>query len=184
MCVNPQVRSLCTTGRSPYGVGMRWDRLFADLEAATIDEVADERDALAEDLRDEQWASLGWVDLLGSPEVRLEVEGVGEIPGRVEGAGDVIVVVDAGRRCVVLPEAVMAVSGTDGRAATVPTLSRTRRQVARALRDDGASVHVARRDGASVVGSIVAVGADFVQVAVGERRVSLPWTAIAALVER
>lgn len=174
---------LCTTGR-PYRVGMRWDRLFAELESAALDEYADERDAMAEDLRDEQWASLAWTDLLGDPDVRLDVAGLGDVRGRVAGAGDVIVVDDPARRILVLPEAVLAVSGSDGRAAAVPALSRTRRQLARALRDDGASVRIARRDGATVDGRIVAVGADFVQVAVGERRISLPWTAIAALIER
>jgi len=163
---------------------MRWDRLFAELESATLDELADERDALAEDLRDEQWASLSWRDLLGDPHVRLDVAGLGEVGGRVVGAGDVIVVEDAGRRVVVLPEAVLAVSGSDGRAASVPALSRTRRQLARALRDEAGPVRVVRTDGTAVDGRVVAVGADFVQLAVGERRVSLPWESIAALVER
>lgn len=163
---------------------MRWDRLFAELESARIDEIADERDALAEDLRDEQWSSLRWRDLLGDPGLRLEVEGLGEIDGRVTGTGDVIVVARADRRVVVMPDAVLAISGTDGRAAAVPSLSRTRGQVARALRDDAAEVRVVRRDGVAVDGAIVAVGADFLQVVAGDRRVSLPWTTIAALVER
>lgn len=183
LCVKAWTAALCTTAR-PYGVGMRWDRLFAELESAALDEYADERDALAEDLRDEQWGSLSWADLLGDPDVRLDVAGLGEVRGRVAGAGDVIVVDEPSRRVLVLPEAVLAVTGSDGRAAAVPGVSRTRRQLARALRDDGASVRIARRDGVTVDGRIVAVGADFVQLAVGERRVSLPWTAIAALIER
>ncbi|WP_286929531.1 MULTISPECIES: hypothetical protein [Aeromicrobium] len=163
---------------------MRWDRLFADLEGAAIDEHADERDALADDLREEQWAALGWTDLLGGPDVRLDVAGLGEIGGRVAGVGDVLLIEDAGRRVIVLPEAVTAVSGSDGRAATAPATSRTRRQVARAVRDAGVEVRVVRRDGRAVEGPIVAVGADFVQVAAGARRVSLPWGWIAALVQR
>lgn len=163
---------------------MRWDRLFADLEGAAIDEHADERDALAEDLRDEQWASLAWTDLLGEERVRLDVVGLGEIGGRVVGAGDVVLVEDMGRRTVVLPEAIAAVVGVDGRAAAVPRLARTRHQIARALRDAGAEVRVVRRDGTAVEGIIVAVGADFVQVASAGRRISLPWAWTAALVER
>ncbi|SKB04365.1 hypothetical protein [Aeromicrobium choanae] len=163
---------------------MRWDRLFADLEGAAIDEHADERDALADDLREEQWGALGWTDLLGGPDVRLDVAGLGEIGGRVAGVGDVLLVEDAGRRVIVMPEAVTAVSGRDGRAAAAPPTARTRRQVARAVRDAGVEVRVVRRDGRAVEGSIVAVGADFVQVAAGERRVSLPWAWIAALVQR
>lgn len=167
-----------------YGVGMRWDRLFADLESAALDEHADERDALAEDLRDEQWAALSWTDLLGDPDVRLLVAGLGEIAGPVIGVGDVVLIARADRRIVVLPEAVKAVSGTDGRALAAEPLSRTRRQLARALCDAQAEVRVVRCDGSSVEGVLAAAGADFVQLMVAGRRVSLPWSWIAALVER
>ncbi|GAA2078493.1 hypothetical protein IDH50_01325 [Aeromicrobium tamlense] len=163
---------------------MRWDRLFADLEGAAIDEHADERDALAEDLRDEQWAALAWTDLLGGADVRLDVVGLGEIGGRVTGVGDVVLVQDETSRIVVLPEAIAAVVGHDGRAAAAPTVSRTRRQVARAVRDAGVEVRVVRRDGRTIEGPIVEVGADFVQVAAAGLRVSLPWAWIAALVPR
>lgn len=162
---------------------MRWDRLFADLEGAAIDEHADERDALAEDLRDEQWSVLTWTDLLGG-DVRLDVVGLGEIGGRVTGVGDVVLVQDETSRIVVLPEAIAAVIGRDGRAAAAPSISRTRRQVARAVRDAGVEVRVVRRDGRIVEGPIVEVGSDFVQVAAAGRRVSLPWAWIAALVPR
>jgi len=186
MCtrVNPRVHGLCTKDGSPYRGRMRWDRLFEELESAAHDELADERDALAEDLRDEQWAALSWTDLLGDPGVRLTVQGLGEVAGRVVSAGDVIQVEDGGRRVVVLPEAVLGVTGDDGRAQPVAQASRGRRQLARALRDAAEVVRVTRRDGSSVDGRVVAVGADFVQLAVGARRVSLPWTAIAALTER
>lgn len=167
-----------------YGVGMRWERLFADLEGAAFDEHADERDALADDLRDEQWAALSWTDVLGDPDVRLDVAGLGEIAGPVAGAGDVLLIGPASRRIVVLPEAVIAVSGTDGRAVPVEPLSRTRRQFARALRDAQTEVRVVRRDGSFVEGTVVAAGADFVQLMAAGRRVSLPWNWIAALMER
>lgn len=170
--------------RCPTVLAMRWDRLFAELEASTLDEQAAERDALAEDLQDEQWAALSWTDLLGDPHVRLEVAGLGEVSGPVVGAGDVIVLQDDGRRVVVVPEAVCAVSGDDGRAAGVRPLSRTRSQIARALRDAGVEVTVVRRSGSPVAGTIAAVGADFIQVESGRRRVSLPWSSIAALLER
>lgn len=163
---------------------MRWDRLFADLEGAAIDEHADERDALAEDLRDEQWAALSWTDLLGGPDVRLDVAGLGELPGRVVGVGDVVLVEGDGCRTIVLPEAIAGVVGDDGRAVAAPPVSRTRRQVARAVREAGVQVRVVRRDGRAVEGTIAEVGSDFVQVAAGGRRVTLPWAWIAALVQR
>jgi hypothetical protein len=168
----------------PYGVSMRWERLFAHLEGVAADAHAEERDALADDLRDEQWARLSWTDLLGGADVRLDVVGLGDVRGRVVGVGDVLLVEDAGRRLVVLPEAVTAVVGADGRAAPAAPTARTRRQVARALRDAGVEVRVVRRDGRAVEGTIAAAGADFVQVVSGGRRVSLPWAWIAALVER
>ncbi|MTB87792.1 hypothetical protein H9L21_04395 [Aeromicrobium senzhongii] len=163
---------------------MRWDRLFADLEGAAVDAYAEERDALAEDLRDEQWARLSWTDLLGGRDIRMEVAGRGEIGGRVVGVGDVVLVEDGLRTIVVVPEAIVAISGSDGRAAAAPALRRTRAQMARALRDAGASVRVVRRDGRAVEGVVAAVGSDFLQVAAAGRRVSLPWASIAALEER
>lgn len=165
----------------PYGVVMRWDRLFADLEGSAFDEHADERDALAEDLSDEQWAVLSWTEVLGDPDVRLRVVGVGEVAGPVTAAGELLLIGREGRRLAVLPDAVTAVSGCDGRAAAVPRLSRTRRQFARALRDEGSEVRIAQRDGSVLEGRVVAVGADFVQLSVGARRVTVPWTWIAAV---
>jgi len=163
---------------------VRWDRLFEELEASSHEVRADEREALAADLQDEQWAALSWIDLLGAADVRLDVSGLGEVGG-VESVGDVIVLRDGlGRRTVVVPEAVVAVNGADGRAAPPPTSRRTRRQLVRALRDAELEVRVVRRDGSAVEGRIVAAGADFVQLGVGGRRVSLPWSSIAALVER
>ncbi|MCD9153576.1 hypothetical protein [Aeromicrobium duanguangcaii] len=163
---------------------MRWDRLFTDLEGAAVDAHAEERDALAEDLRDEQWSRLSWTDLLGGPDVRLEVAGLGEIRGRVVGVGDVVLVEDGLRTIVVLPEAIVAISGSDGRASAAPALRRTRGQLARALRDAGARVRVVRRDGRAVEGVVAAVGSDFVQITATGRSVSLPWASIAALEER
>ncbi len=160
---------------------MRWDRLFADIEGSAIDAQADQRDSLADDLRDEQWGTLGWLDLLGGDEVRLQIAGLGEVVGRVVGCGDLVLVDDASGWLAVVPEAVTGVGSVDGRAAPAPVFRRTRRQFARALRDEGTAVRVVRRDGSVVEGAITAAGGDFVQLSSGMSRVTLPWSWIAAL---
>lgn len=161
---------------------MRWDRLFADLESTAADAVADERDALAHDLRDEQWAGLRWRDLLGGASA-LQVEGLGTVAGRVVAAGDLVLLDAGGQWWAVVPEAVLAVVSTDGRAQPVPPLRRSRRQFLRALRDEAGEVRLARRDGSVVTGRVTAAGDDFVQVETAGRRVSVPWPAVSALTE-
>lgn len=159
---------------------MRWDRLFAALEASAADAAADERDALADELGHEQWGTVGWRDLLGGAET-IEVAGHGIVNGRVRYAGDLVVVEEAGPWIAIVPEAIVAVAGTDGRAIPAPSMRRGRRDFVRLLAEDGGPVRVVRRDGTALVGSVVAAGSDFVQVQVAGRRVSVPWTALASL---
>src|SRR4051794_6972025 len=61
---------------------MRWERLFEDLEAQAADLELDERDALADELRDGEWAQTSWRQLLGG-HVVLMVRGADRVEGDV-----------------------------------------------------------------------------------------------------
>src|SRR5690348_4062247 len=61
---------------------MRWERLFEDLEAQAADLELDERDALADELRDGDWAQTSWRQLLGG-RVVLSVRGADRVEGEV-----------------------------------------------------------------------------------------------------
>ena len=69
---------------------MRWDRLFADLEAEASEIERAETEGLAADLRDEIWAATSWRDLVGG-EVVLEVRGVGQIAGEIAAVNEHLV---------------------------------------------------------------------------------------------
>ncbi len=165
---------------TPYGEAMRWERLFADLENSTADAMATDRDALAAELQDANWAEVSWLELLGG-EVTVEVQGYGRLQGPVRYVGELIVFGQSGPWAAVNPAAILAVFGTDGRVAPATKMRRTRAQFARMLRTESAQIRLTRRDSAVVVGSIQVVGADFVQLQVGQQRVSVPWAAIATL---
>lgn len=61
---------------------MRWERLFAELEAQVGDVEMQDRDALVDELADGAWAETSWRDLLGG-HVVLDVLGHGRIEGEV-----------------------------------------------------------------------------------------------------
>lgn len=158
----------------------RWDRLFAEVESAATEAHADERDALARDLVDQQWAAVGWRDLLGG-NVVLDVEGLGQVDGPVRYAGDLVVIDRGGPWLAIVPEAVLAVSSADGRSAPPPPMRRDRRQFALMLVAEEAPVRMVRRDGRSLIAVVRVAGSDFVQVESAGRAVSLPWSAVASI---
>ncbi|WP_229053284.1 hypothetical protein [Aeromicrobium sp. Leaf350] len=163
---------------------MRWERLFADLEAQALDDAALERDALVEELVDEEWASVGSRDVLWG-EVVIEVLGAGRIDGVVtQSLADLLVVESAGCEDVVVSRAaVVGWRGGRGRApALTPVTGRLGwAHVWRALRDEGSEARVARVDGAHVVGQVGAVIADAVLLEGPSGRTWLPWSAIATV---
>ena len=165
---------------TPYGENMRWDRLFAELEDSTADAKATERDALAAELHDANWAKVGWLELLGG-EVTCEVQGYGRIQSPVRYVGELIIFGQSGPWTAVNPSAVLAVCGPDGRVAPAPKMRRTRAQFARMLRAQDAQIRITRTDSVEVVGTVEAVGEDFIQLRAGHNRVSLPWVVIATL---
>lgn len=141
---------------------MRWDRLLAEIEASQVDEAALERDALASELVDEEWAGARARDLIWG-EVALEVRGAGWVEGQVIRSADAFVIVgDGPREVVVARDAVLGWRGGSGRAPEPSGIDARLgwSQLLRALRDDGEEVRVWRVDGAQLAGRIETVTQD------------------------
>lgn len=165
-----------------YGPGMRWERLFAELEASLDDDALLERDALVADLRDEEWSRTPWRSLLGG-HVELELLGAGRLVGEVGFANDRLVRLDAGSVEHVV--AIDAVTGarTDGRAPAPSTVDARLGwpHVLRRLRDDGDEVRVVRTDGATLRAQVARVVDGGVVLRTAERDLLVPLRALAVV---
>jgi hypothetical protein len=154
---------------------MRWQQLFADLQAE-FDEAAaaEERAQLPSRARAEAGA-VRLADRLGGAlgaQVSLRCRGAGEVAGRLEELGPdwALVTDDNGREALVALPAVVAVSGlVRSTAAAAPESPlRTALDLRRALRGlarDRSTVAVVLDDGAVLTGTVDRVGADFVELA-------------------
>jgi hypothetical protein len=156
--------------------GMRWDRLFADLEgqAAAIAEAELETE-LADRVRVELGQTL-LINRLRAQEQRtvtLTVEGVGQVHGLLAQVGADWLLLQAPEELIVPAAAVVSVSGLPTAAVNpdgVPlTSSRLRMTAAlRAVAVDRCPVTVTLRTGSMVTGTPDRVGADFVDLALHE----------------
>lgn len=145
---------------------MRWDRLFADLEAEADEIHKAEAEGLAGDLRDEIWATTSWRDLVGG-EVVLEVQGVGQVVGEVAAVNAQLVRVRSGPLDhLVACAAVTSVLRSQRRADPPSRIDAALgwSQALRRLRDAGEPVRIVLRDGRAVDGVIEVVGTDFVRL--------------------
>ncbi len=149
---------------------MRWDRLFADLEAEVSEIEKAETEGLAADLRDEIWAATSWRDLVGG-QVLLEVRGAGQIAGEMAAVNEHLVrvrgtLVDH----LVAGRAVTSVLRTERRADPPSRIDAALgwSRALRRLRDGGESVRVVLEDGRAIDGMIEVVGADFVRLVAGD----------------
>ncbi len=154
---------------------MRWQQLFADLDAQfEAAETAAERADAASRAR----AEVGAVRLvdrlrgaLRSP-VTLRCRGAGQLTGVLVDAGPdwLLLAGDRGDELLVAAAAVLEVAGL-GRATAVPAGRSTvqsrldLRRALRALARDRSSVVVVLEDGATLTGTVDRVGADFVELA-------------------
>ena len=161
---------------------MRWQHLFADLQAQFDEEAAAaERSESASRAR----AEVGAVELIqrlrgavGSP-LLLTVRGAGQVGGLLVEVGADWLLLDgeSGRQYLVASGAVRAVAGL-GRATAVPepeTVVRVRMDLRRALRGlarDRVPVQIVLDDGGLLVGTVDRVGADYVELA--EHAADLP----------
>ncbi|WP_050760884.1 hypothetical protein [Aeromicrobium marinum] len=167
---------------------MRWDRLFADLEARAEGEDLDERDVLVSELLDGEWSGTGWNDLLDGAVV-LDVAGLGRVEGVVRLATPTLVRLDVGTHTLVVDLGAVRGLVTDGSRRPAEIGPVTGRlgwgHVMRALAVDDAEVRVHRTDGAVLDGRVDVVGRDFVRLdAGGGRPVVVPFAAVAAIRSR
>lgn len=153
---------------------MRWDALFADLEAQAAEFEHAERAAEVEERTRGELATLGLVERLraavGAP-VRLRLAGGGQVNATVARVGPDWLLAEDGTHEVVVPLA--AVQGVRGlnRYSAVPggagaVASRLGlRSALRGIARDRSPVRVELRDGSAIEATIDRVGADFVEVA-------------------
>ena len=160
---------------------MRWDRLFDDLEAQAEELERAERDALADELRDGDWAETHWRDLLGGV-VTLEAASGALLTGTVTLVNRTLVQISGDRvDHVVSADAVTVVHASERRADPTGRVAAALGwgHVFRALRDAGEDVVVRLVDGSSREGVVTAVGADFVRIATPAGLAQdVVWTAI------
>lgn len=154
---------------------MRWQQLFADLEARfEAEQDAADRAETSSRVRHEVGA-LRWADrvagALGSPVV-LQCRGAGPVAGTLGDVGSdwLLLVDDQGRENLVASVAVRAISGLGRRTAPAEEVGPVRgrldlRRALRGLARDRAAVQVLLDDGTSLVGTVDRVGADYVELA-------------------
>ncbi|SDO16176.1 hypothetical protein SAMN05660199_01399 [Klenkia soli] len=154
---------------------MRWEQLFADLDAAfEAEEAADERAAAGSRARAETGA-VRWVDrlrgALGHP-VRVGCRGAGSVTGRLLDVGPdwLLLADDRGREVLVAAGAVRVVGGlgaTTAAAVEEGAVARSwdLRRAVRGLARDRAPVQCRLDDGTVLTGTIDRVGADFLELA-------------------
>jgi len=161
-------------GEAGEGGGMRWDGLFADLEAQAEALETAER---AAEIEERARAEIGRIRLLdrlrpsvGSP-VRLRCLG-DAVAGNVSRVGPDWALVDEGRdrEALVATAALLSVSGL-ARLSAVPDTESTvesrlgLRHALRGIARDRSTVRMTDRSGSTVDGTIDRIGADFVEVA-------------------
>ncbi|MGX7679199.1 hypothetical protein ACSMXN_09900 [Jatrophihabitans sp. DSM 45814] len=155
---------------------MRWDGLFADLEAQAAALAAAERSAEVEERTRVEAAQLGVIDRLrpsvGS-QLRLRCEGGLVVFGQVRRVGSdwVLMGESSGREAVVSIAAVNAISGLGRLSAAPRSMGRVEsrlgfRHVLRGIARDRSSVRIQSTDGSVVDGTIDRLGADFLELAV------------------
>lgn len=166
---------------------MRWERLFAEIEAQSADDALAERDELAREIAAGDWARTSWRHLLAGAVV-LEVKTLGRVEGDVLLINDRVVhlrspagdlVVDAG--------AVVGVLASEGRAIEPGVVQAALGwgHVLRALAAEREPVGFHRTDGTALVGIVDVVGQDFVRVAEENGRTRLlPFAALVAVRSR
>ena len=178
MYLNARILSSASTGRPrppegiPYGARVRWEQLFADMEAQlAAGRLADVRAEVAERARAER-ASVSLADRVRASVgqvVRVRTAGAAAVDGTlVEAAPEwLLLATSPTRRALVPLAAVAAVDGLAPDAAPAAGLVESRLglgHVLRALSRDRVTVQISAR-GVEVVGRIDRVGADHLDLA-------------------
>ncbi len=167
---------------------MRWDAVFADLEADAAGLEQRERDAEIADRTRAEMATVALADRFRASLGRaasVRVSGLGVVTGRVERVAPPWVLLraaDAGEWLVAWTS-VVGVNGLSVRAVGAPSDRASRQMEAalgwpatwRVLARDRAAVRIVRHDGSSVTGTPDRVAADFVELGLQDLD-ELGWT--------
>lgn len=163
---------------------MRWEKLFAELEAQADDLELDERDLLVDELRDGDWAETSWHSLLGG-QVVLDVMGAGRVEGQAVLVNERLVQLRGDRvDHVVAHHAVLTILSTQERSAALTRVTAALGwgHVFRALRGAGETIGLRLVDGTSRDGSVDVVGKDFVRLrSESGREIAVPFAAVAVV---
>ena len=161
---------------------MRWDALFADLEAAAEGEWQRERDAEIAERTRAELARLRLVDRLravvegrtsAGVELAVRVLAAGVLRGEVTRVADEwFVLLTPSHEWVVASDAVLGVNGLPSSARPPESEGAVARALGwsaawRVLARDRSEVHVVRRDGSTVAGRANRAGHDFVELTAG-----------------
>lgn len=167
--------------------GVRWNRLFDELEAQAADLEREERDSLVDELRDGDWAETSWRELLGG-RVVLGIAGGGRLEGEAVLVNEQLVQLRGDQLDhVVAASAVTVVHAAERRAEEIGHVAASLGwgHVFRALRDGGDAITIRLRDGSVLDGTIAVVGRDFVRVASAAGRTQdVVWSAVAVVTGR
>lgn len=152
---------------------MRWDELFDDLEARSLEEGRRELDSEVADRTRRERALLGLQDRLtacqGGGAVSLRVAGAGALSGQVAGVGVDWVLITEGARHPVLVAfaAIRAVTGASARVEPVGAVAKAfgLGTALRAVSRDRAVVEIVDLEGVGVTGTIDVVGHDVLDLA-------------------
>ena len=152
---------------------MRWQKLFADLEAqfAAAGSAAESAESGSRARAEGAAAPLAerLAGALGLP-VTLRCRGAGQVAGVLTEAGPdwLLLSAEQGRELLVVTDAVTTLSGLVRRTQAAEDRPRVRTDLRRALRGlvrDRSTVSVALEDGGRLTGTLDRVGADFVELA-------------------
>lgn len=154
---------------------VRWQALFADLEAQAEQADRSELDAEVRDRSRREIALLRTVDRLGGAVGRVlvvHVHGQGAVEGRLERVGPDWLLLEepAGREVLVPLDAVLGVRGLSGATRSPAEQGRVEarldlRHALRGLSRSRSPVQLGLRDGSAVSGTVDRVGADHVEIA-------------------
>lgn len=148
---------------------MRWERLFADLEAEAAELEARDRDAEIAERTRAELAGVRWAERVRGAighDVTLTLAAGQLLRGRVSYVGADWVLLDGGTIDLLVPA--LAVLGVEGVGAAAPggaePVPLTWRAAWRTLSRDRVIVSVLRSDGSAVRGGVGRVGADFAEI--------------------
>lgn len=164
---------------------MRWEKLFAEIEAHSGDVARAERDFEILDRTEGEWAATSWRDRLSPGPISLGVAGLGRLDShlvRITGAW--LLLQTDNYEVIVNPNWVTAVSTSVSGAKPMSALEQRMTWVhaIRMLQREGSRIHVVRADGSSVDGTVRLAGKDFVEIKTDQRTVEMvPYALLAAI---